>query len=79
VTWFWCFESDPTLAFQALRFGVKDTPRLLTDVTIAAKLVVTLLETVINKPTVAIYPTWRTSNVPCRAVGAVGPATRPAR
>jgi hypothetical protein len=49
VTWFWYFESDPTPAFQALRFGVKDPPGLLTDVTIAAKSVVTLLETVINK------------------------------
>jgi hypothetical protein len=29
-------------------------------VTIAAKPVVTLLKTVINRPTVAIYPTWRT-------------------
>jgi hypothetical protein len=32
-------------------------------VTIVAKPVVTLLKTVINRPTVAIYLTWRTFNV----------------
>jgi hypothetical protein len=39
--------------------GVKYPPRVLINVTIAAKPVVRLLEPVINRPTVAIYPTWR--------------------
>jgi hypothetical protein len=49
--------SSKVVSGRGGRIGVKDSPRLLTDMTIAAKPVVTLLERVINRLTVALYPT----------------------
>lgn len=51
--------SSQVVSGQGGRCRIKETPRLLTDVTIAAKPVVTPLYTVVNGPAVAIYPTWR--------------------